>query len=575
MGPKVVPKREKSAPKSDMGTSSKPILSLDMAPGATNISKYISFKNQAIIELGSIGAAAAHTMSTGARYEIPVPEEPKIPEDASDLRRKAIEAEYIELVKVCAKQDKQLDLKIYPEAFAFILGALGPSSKDRVISNMGVKEWGVASVKGDFVALVKALDKSHLSDSGTVTESDKQRLIKSFNSLRQRRDESTADYYQRVENLIRGFEPLSLTVPEDWQQASVYIAGLDNDRYSQFKADTENYAKLKIKDYPKKLVEAHQRAIDYVIPRVPPSGVTLTMAAGKSKSSSSGSGKVRSDSQKSATGQETSATVGSRSGGGAGKQSKAESRRCFVCHEVGHLARNCPLKSETDNIVDDAKEHIVVAALSRVTGESDKDWVMAFDHLTDHHVGFDTMSSANIIKDRDLLTEITKVSSTTLIGVGGAVSTSEVGKINWLSGDLVAFYLPTSPANVLSCSYLKDHGYTVSYDPESDSYTAESDGDDISFTRHGGVYACNLKKHFSMPFETVEGNKEVFTRGEVARAERARQVAAGYGYPSDGVLLDMIRNGVLPAEHRINVDDVLRARRIFGPDLVSVRGKTQ
>ena len=63
-------------------------------------------------------------------------------------------------MKVSAKQNKQLDLKIYPEAFAFILGLLGPSSKDWVIFNMGGKEWGGASVKGDFVALVNALDKS-------------------------------------------------------------------------------------------------------------------------------------------------------------------------------------------------------------------------------------------------------------------------------------------------------------------------------------------------------------------------------------------------------------------------------
>ena len=132
------------------------------------------------------------------------------------------------------------------------------------------------------------------------------------------------------------------------------------------------------------------------------------------------------------------------------------------------------------------------------------------------------------------------MSGITLLGVGGNASAKDMGKVSWLPGDIEAFYSPTSPANVLSCSYLKDHGYNISYDQEPDSYTAECDGDDIVFTRHVRVYACDIKKHLAMPFETVEeGNKEIFTRGEVIRAERAHQVAAGFSYPSDGVLIDM------------------------------------
>ena len=37
----------------------------------------------------------------------------------------------------------------------------------------------------------------------------------------------------------------------------------------------------------------------------------------------------------------------------------------------------------------------------------------------------------------------------------------------------------------------------------------------------------------------------------------------------------MIRSGALPREHGVSVENVLRVRRIFGPDLASVRGKTQ
>ena len=115
------------------------------------------------------------------------------------------------------------------------------------------------------------------------------------------------------------------------------------------------------------------------------------------------------------------------------------------------------------DVAEESKQH-VVAAVVDLFSAAESDWVMAFGDLTGHHVGFDTISSTNIFKERDLLGKIKPVRGVSLLGVGGNALAKEKGTVSWLPSDIEAFYLSTSPANVLSCSCLKDHGYSISCD---------------------------------------------------------------------------------------------------------------
>ena len=72
---------------------------------------------------------------------------------------------------------------------------------------------------------------------------------------------------------------------------------------------------------------------------------------------------------------------------------------------------------------------------------------------------------------------------------------------------------------------------------------------------------------------TVEDTKKTFTKYEVERADRARELLARLGYPSTAKAIQMLNSGGI-----INCDitssDLLRAEEIYGPPIASLKGKT-
>jgi len=73
--------------------------------------------------------------------------------------------------------------------------------------------------------------------------------------------------------------------------------------------------------------------------------------------------------------------------------------------------------------------------------------------------------------------------------------------------------------------------------------------------------------------QTVRGNYEGYTKGEVLKAKEARRAQAMMGNPSKKDYKTMVSNNLIP-ECPITSTDITNARAIFGPDLLSVRGKT-
>jgi hypothetical protein len=71
----------------------------------------------------------------------------------------------------------------------------------------------------------------------------------------------------------------------------------------------------------------------------------------------------------------------------------------------------------------------------------------------------------------------------------------------------------------------------------------------------------------------VRGNYEGYTKGKVLKAKEARRAQAMMGNPSKKDYKTMVINNLI-WECPITSMDITNARAIFGPDLLSVQGKT-
>ena len=74
--------------------------------------------------------------------------------------------------------------------------------------------------------------------------------------------------------------------------------------------------------------------------------------------------------------------------------------------------------------------------------------------------------------------------------------------------------------------------------------------------------------------QTVRGNMERFTKYEAEEVQKAREVQAMLGHPTDRDFLGMVRGGMI-SKCPVTANAVNNAHQIFGPDLAGIRGRTE
>ena len=167
-------------------------------------------------------------------------------------------------------------------------------------------------------------------------------------------------------------------------------------------------------------------------------------------------------------------------------------------------------------------------------------------------------------------------------GVGGIVKLNKVGvlpgfgkvhvldtnnRVNILSLCLVMDKFPVSLVNGVFEVIIRD-GLTIKF---------ERMGNDLWGCDFGNLIQSlkcpdeNTNK--SMMCETVASRESQYTTEEVKRAKKAREVMKQLGYPSTKDMVKMIVKGMI-INMPITVHDIIRANKIYGPDVASLKGKT-
>lgn len=383
----------------------------------------------------------------------------------------------------------------------------------------------------------------------------------------------------------------------DMHLAVVFLRKLHESDYQPMLNDLNNAYINGRDEFPKSLADSFRYACDWIAPRKP----TYHAGAVNFHTTAKDAGKGKSGHQ------------GGRQG--------TDSRTCFNCKQVGHIASNCPLTKEVAKDVTDKSaektaakpnatvgvnkgssgghsavhvaEEATLVADSKVDGEEVEEALEdiacmfsmvghSFSEATKAiasllsrcHILADNQSTVNIFNNAKLLTNIRKAERPmTIKGIGGELTATLVGDFG---GFGVVYYHPDALANVLSFADLSKK-YKVSYDNDKGDYFEVDTGKTIiRFLPLGKLYAFDSRKrsdHEVVMLQTVAGNMSSFTVSERQRAEEARDLYIKLARPAEKDFRSMIKNGGI-LNSRVTLKDVDRAQFIWGKDLGAIKGRT-
>lgn len=191
----------------------------------------------------------------------------------------------------------------------------------------------------------------------------------------------------------------------------------------------------------------------------------------------------------------------------------------------------------------------------------------------------DTGSTHSVFKNDKMLLNICKRTTTLRAFTNGGVQDSSM--VAELPGFFKVWFNPKSMVNILSWADVrKKFRITADTAKEATIFVHMEDGKKLKFEEIGsGLYLLKnmnndiLKPVSGYSFLTlVKTNKSIFTTRELERADKSIELHQKLGSPGYKQFFRILEKGQI-RDCPITTDDVKSAIHIYGPDMVTIKGK--
>jgi len=200
----------------------------------------------------------------------------------------------------------------------------------------------------DVLSLMRRINKTHLAPDTGVRIVDQESTKVRYETTRQFPQESILEYKRRFQNAVDSMRAVGVTdIPAPESQAVRFIYNLDNNRYSQFKAEVTNWASAGIKPYPESLEKAFEAIVQYKELSTMIQTTTGSAFVTRGRGNPRGRGRVSVD-KKSPTVATPSMPASSPSPTphtSVSTDSKVCTKPCTVCGGM-HWIKSCPIVKE-------------------------------------------------------------------------------------------------------------------------------------------------------------------------------------------------------------------------------------
>ena len=240
-----------------------------------------------------------------------------------------------------------------------------------------------------------------------------------------------------------------------------------------------------------------------------------------------------------------------------------------VCYEEADVDCDCNKDAEKAGYVDNASKsktfHVNMAKNLQDNGEG--------------LVGIDSMAEVSIFK-RNMMLSIEPCAPIIVYGINSAGQPLHIQERGFSILGIEGYVCDDISLNILSLGDAKDQGNDLIFDYDKDMFKMQAykGGQWFKFDRDHkrgeNLYLCDIHSQRRHVFiTTVADRLKLYSKQEIQRANKARQIQRRLGFVNKDRLIEMISKGVL-LNCSIGKKDILRADDIYGQDIGELKGKS-